>query len=132
MAGPGAMKGASPVSQVQQAEVEIGTWLRGNLADAAGALPVVLHRHLKGSTLLLDNLERPLFALAEHCRKVLASDYLLTELVRQADVEWGRRMDERPYFDKEGSPAHASDPYTVESVREALNETVKQLAEAAG
>ena len=33
MAGPGAMSGASPVSEVQQAETEIGTWLRGHLAD---------------------------------------------------------------------------------------------------
>src|SRR5690348_15788693 len=49
MAGPGALKGASPVSPVQQAETAIATWLGANLADTDGALRVVLHRHLKGS-----------------------------------------------------------------------------------
>src|SRR5690348_3730882 len=63
IAGPGALKGASPVSPVQQAETAVGTWLGGNLADTDGALRVVLHRHLKGSALLLDNLEQPLVAL---------------------------------------------------------------------
>src|SRR4029078_10924928 len=41
IAGPGAMKGASPVSPQQQAEIEIGTWLRSHLTDPAGALKVV-------------------------------------------------------------------------------------------
>src|SRR5439155_19663077 len=39
LAGPGAMKGESPVPRMQQAEIEIGCWLRGHLADAGGALP---------------------------------------------------------------------------------------------
>jgi len=49
MLGPGAMKGGSAVSRVQQAETEIGTWLRRNLTDQTGALQVVLHRLLKES-----------------------------------------------------------------------------------
>ena len=102
MAGPGAMKGDSPVSRVQQAETEIGTWLRSNLADSAGALQALLHRQLKESALLLDNLDQPLVALADYCQRVLASDHHLKELVREADVEWGRRMDERPHFNREG------------------------------
>ena len=127
MAGPGAMKGASPVSRVQQAEVEVGTWLRSHVADAAGVLPMLLHRQLKGSALLLDNLDQPLVAVAEHCRHILASDYLLKELVRDTDVEWGHRMDERPHFEREGAAPHPGDPYTAHSVREALDEVVKQL-----
>ena len=99
MAGPGAMKGASPVSPVQQAETEIGSWLRSHVADTSG---------------------------------VLASDYLLKELVREADVEWGQRMDERPYFEKEGSTPHPNDPYTVESVRTALSDIMKRLADTTG
>ena len=130
MAGPGAMKGASPVSRVQQAEVEVGSWLRGHVVDATGALPMLLHRQLKGSELLLDNLDRPLFAVAEHCRRVLASEYLLKELVREADVEWGQRMDERPHFERAGSAPDPSDPYTVESTREALNGLMRQLGSA--
>lgn len=129
LAGPGAMKGASPVSPVQQAETEIGTWLRSHLADEAGALHVPLHRHLKGSQLLLDNLDQPLVALAAYCEQLLASDHLMKELVREADVEWGRRMDERPHFEREGHPQHPSDPYTFESVSQALEEVRMKLAE---
>src|SRR5678816_4353537 len=42
MAGPGAMKGASPISRQQQAENEIGTWLGSHLADVEGGLKAVL------------------------------------------------------------------------------------------
>jgi hypothetical protein len=124
------MKGASPVSPVQQAETEIGTWLRSNVPDPAGALAALLHRHLKGSELLLDNLERPLTALAQYCEDLLASEYLLKDLVREADVEWSRTMDERPYFEREGSAPNANDPYTVESVRTVLGEMLQQLGDA--
>ena len=128
LAGPGAMKGASPVPRMQQAELEIGDWLRSHLADAAGALGVVLHRHIKGSELLLENFDQPLVVLTSYCQRVLDSDYLLKELVCDADVEWGRLMGERPYFEKEGSAHHPDDPYTVESVRKALSDLLTQLA----
>ena len=130
MAGPGAMKGASPVSRAQQAETEIGVWVRANVMDTAGALHALLERQLKGSELLLNNLDDPLTALASYCGRVLESDYLLKELVREADVEWGRRTDERPFFDRDGSPAHPADPYTVGSVRALLENVLKQLAAA--
>src|SRR3954469_15583389 len=81
LAGPGAMKGESPVARMQQAEVEIEYWLRGHLADAGGALQVVLHRAVKGSELLLQNYEQPLVVLAACCQRVLDSDYILGELV---------------------------------------------------
>ena len=128
MAGPGAMKGASPVSVVQQAEIEIGTWLRSNLTDPAGALAVVLHRSLKGSEPLLGNIDQPLLALLGYCQDLLASDFQLTELVREADVEWGRKMDELPRFDREGTASDPADAYTAASVRKALAEVVRQLA----
>ncbi len=127
LAGPGAMKGASPVSPVQQAETEIGNWLGANLADAGGSLKVVLHRHLKGSQLLLENLDQPLVAVAAYCRRVLAAENLLRELVREADVEWGRAMDERPHFDREGVPSHPDAPHTLASVREALTDALQKL-----
>lgn len=129
VAGPGAMKGASPVSEVQQAETAIGTWVRANVSDPAGALKAVLHRNLKGSELVLGNLEQPLVAVAEYCRRTLASEDRLREMARQADVEWGRLMDERPYFEREGAPSHPDDPYTTESVRIALAQAVKLLAQ---
>ena len=132
MIGPGAMKGGSPVSRVQQAETEVGTWLRTNLPDSTGALQALLYRQLKGSELLLNSLDQPLLALAAYCRQVLASDHHLEELVREADVEWGRRMDERPHFNKEGAPPHPDDPYTKDSVRTALDGVLTQISEATG
>jgi hypothetical protein len=128
LAGPGAMKGESPITRMQQAETEIGTWLRCHLIDSGGSLEVVLHRRVKGSELLLNNFDQPLIVLASYCQQVLSSDYLLQEVVRDADVEWGRVMGERPYFEKEGSPQSPEDPYTAESVRRALSELVEQLA----
>ena len=88
LAGPGAMKGVSPIPRMQQAEVEIESWLRSHLADAGGELKNVLHRQVKGSDVLLNNFDQPLIVLASYCQRVLDSDYLLEELVRECDVEW--------------------------------------------
>jgi hypothetical protein len=132
LAGPGAMKGESPVARMQQAEVEIESWLKSHLTDAGGALQVVLHRQVKGSELLLNNFDQPLVVLAGCCQRILDSDYLLEELVRDADIEWGRLMGERPYFEKEGAPRDPDDPYTVDSVRTALSGLLKQLAVGEG
>lgn len=129
MAGPGALKGASPVSPVQQAETEIGNWLKDNLEDPCGALRVVMHRNLRGSEQVLENIERPLSALASYFEIALESDYLLKEIVREADIEWGRFMDERPHFERDGSAPDPDDPYTVQSVRTALDEALKLLRE---
>jgi hypothetical protein len=128
MVGPGAMKGESPIARLQQAETEIGSWLQCHLKDAGGALDVVLHRRIKESDLLLNNFNRPLTVLAAYCRKLLDSDYLLKELVRDCDVEWGRVMDERPYFQKAGAAPNPDDPYTVDSVCNLLCGILSQLA----
>jgi len=128
LAGPGAMKGASPVSRQQQAENEIGSWLQAHLMDATGALRTVIHRRLKGSEPLIAQLDRPLEVLSEYCAHVIASDHRLRELVREADAEWGRRMEERPYFDHDGRAPNPSDPYTIDSVRGALEDAVARLA----
>ena len=132
LAGPGAMKGASPVSPVQQAEIEIGNWLGNNLTDETGSLKAVLHRNLKGSEQLLDCLDQPLKALSVHLRRLLGADELLKEIVREADVEWGRSMDERPYFEREGTAPDSDDPYTVENVRQALTDALQKLPAGLG
>src|SRR6516162_2883606 len=111
LAGPGMMKGVSPITGKQQSEAEIEGYLERHLIDAAGALPVVLLRSIKGSELLLNNFDQPLFVLASFIQRVLDSDYLLKELVRQTDIEWGQTLGERPYFEKEGCPSHPDDPY---------------------
>ena len=132
MAGPGAMKGASPVSPVQQAETEIGNWLGNNLVDACGALRVVLHRQLKGSELLLESLDQPLVALAAYCQRIVDAENLLKEIVREADVEWGRAMDERPHFEREDAAPDPDDPYTFASVRQALVDALQKLTAGTG
>ena len=45
---------------------------------------------------------------------------LLADLVREVDMEWGRREQERPRFERPGEPPAADDPYTVASVTETL------------
>ena len=113
---------------MQQAEIEIEAWLRSHLLDAVGSLKIVLYRDVKASELLLNNFDQPLVVLADYCQRVLDSDYLLKELVRAADTEWGRSMGERPYFEKQGTALDPDDPYTVESVRNALSELLKQVS----
>jgi hypothetical protein len=127
LAGPGMMEGASPVTRKQQAKAEIQEYLARHLADTAGALPGVLLRQVGESNLLLHNLDLPLVVLAGHVRSVLGSEYLLKELVREADVEWGRAFGERPHFEQKGRPPHSDDPYTAESVRIALSQLVEKL-----
>jgi hypothetical protein len=125
MAGPGAMKGTSPITGLQQAEAVIENWLRTHLGG--GELQLVLLRGVKESELLLKNFEQPLVVLSIFCQRILGSEYLLAEMVRQADFEWGRTYGERPYFEKPGEPPHPDDPYTLDSVRQTLTGLVKQL-----
>ena len=114
MAGPGAMKGESPITRKQQAEAQIEAWLEQHLADANGPLQIVLLRQIGESETLLSQYDEP----------------LLSELVRETDCEWGRVFGERPIFEKEGSPARADDPYTLDSVRVTLNNLLQQLGGA--
>lgn len=128
LAGPGAMKGESPVTRKRQAEAELQEYLDRHLADSGGVLRGLLLRHVAESELLLSNLDQPLIVLAALVGRVLESDFLLNELVREADVEWGRMTGERPYFNRDGQPPHADDPYTADSVRTALSGLVEALS----
>ncbi len=128
MAGPGMMKGESPVTLKQQAEAKIEGFLGRHLIDAADSLSIVLLRHVQNSELLLENLNQPLVVLANYVQRVLDSEYLLAELVRETDAEWGRLLGERPFFEKVGTPPHPDDPYTIESVRITLSELLEKLA----
>jgi hypothetical protein len=122
MAGPGIMKGVSPVTREQQAITEIQEYLDRHLTDAGRVLAGVLLREVSASELLLRSFDQPLSALAGCVRQVLNSEYRLKELVRQTDVDWGHEFGERPKFEKEGCPPAADDPYTLESVRVALTQ----------
>lgn len=120
MAGPGMMKGVSPVTRQRQAEATIEDFLRRTLTGGGGVLGTVLLRRAGQGDRLLADYDHPLDALAGHVREVLASEYLLAELVREADAEWGRVFGERPYFERPGREADPDDPYTAASVRAAL------------
>ena len=48
------------------------------------------------------------------------SDAALHELTRRVDAVWGQLLDERPFFQDPGQPAHPDDPYTFASVRASL------------
>jgi hypothetical protein len=132
MAGPGAMKGESPVTREQQAIAEIENWLGQHMPAGDGELQVVLLRGVEESELLLRNFEQPLTVLTAYCKQVLDSAYRLRELVREADIEWGQVNDERPHFEQEGSPPDPDDPYTSDSVRKTLTELIEQLSAGDG
>ena len=127
LAGGGFMKGGSPVSPQRQAELEIHEYLRCRLVDSGGVLTSVLLRRLAES-LLRSGYDQPLATLAEFIKRVLTSEILLNELVREADAEWGRLHDERPYFQRPDRPPHPEDPYTIESVRLALVQLLRSFA----
>ena len=132
MAGPGMMKGESLVPRQQQAEMEIDSCLRSHLEDGSGAFRRALFLRVKESDLLLNNHDQPLVVLAAYVQQVLDSDDLLTELVLEADIEWGRQLTERPHFDKPGSPPDPDDPYTCASARTKLAGLMDKLAAQSG
>jgi len=129
LAGPGCMKGASPVSRVRQAAAELEHCLDTHLTDGPGAVRAILLRNVRESDLLLDNLDQPRVVLAAWTQRVLESDFLLKDFVREADEEWGQQQGERPFFDKDGAAPHPDDPYTFESVRGLLSGLVERLAD---
>ncbi|MFO0814948.1 MAG: hypothetical protein U0796_17135 [Gemmatales bacterium] len=127
MAGPGAMNGVSPISGMQQATAAMEEFLKAHLSDSGGALQTVLLRRLKSAEQLQTRHHEPLAFLADALRHVLASDNRLKDVVTDADIEWGRIFGERPYFEREGSPPHPDDPYTLESVRASLQKLLAVL-----
>ena len=127
MAGGGFMKGGSPVTRRRQAELEIDEYLRRHLVDSGSVLRCVVLRHL-GESLLKSDYDQPLAALTEYIRRILTSEHLLEEFVREADAEWGRVHDERPYFQTPSRPPHKDDPYTIDAVRRALFQLSERLA----
>jgi hypothetical protein len=85
---------------------------------------------VRESDLMQNSPDPPLAVLAAWVRRILGSEQGLKELVREADVEWGRVFGERPYFEKEGQPPDPNDPYTHESVRAVLTKLVEELTVA--
>jgi len=126
MGGTGILKGASPIAPIHQTEAEIANYLRAHLKDAGGVLAEVVLRHMRTSEVLLTHVHQPMVVLVSYVNQVLQSAMLLKDLVREADAEWGRAYDERPYFEREGHPSHPDDPYTLASVHDALRQLVER------
>jgi hypothetical protein len=129
LAGPGMMKGQSPMTQKQQAEAQLEAYLNQHFRDGTGVLSAVLLRGVTESDLLVANLDQPIVVLACYVQRVLDSDYRLQELVRESDAEWGRVFGERPHFEKKDATPHPDDPYTMESVRVTLSRLIQKLNE---
>jgi len=120
-AGEGLMKGESPVSEQEQAIALVAQWIDANTQDPSGALKAILRRKVQDNELLVARLlKQPLSVLKEIIERLLASDYLLQEFVREIDVCWGRMYQERPLFQVDGQAADPADEYTHESVRQDL------------
>lgn len=128
LAGPGMMKGISPITGLRQATAQIQEILIRHLTDASGALATVLLRQVENSDVLLHGFDQPIVALANYVDKIIDSEFHLSELVREADVEWGKVFGERPYFETAGRTPASHDPYTLESVRLALSQLKCKLA----
>ena len=133
--GGGFLKGGSPVPPLVQTMNALSLFVEEHLRDGSGALRAVLKRTIRSSEPVVGaHMRDPLGALEVLLSRFLERDAALQELVREVDVEWGRIMEERPYFQHPGQAAHPEDEYTHESVRtqlEALQALVKRQRERA-
>src|SRR5262245_4516805 len=100
--GQGMLKGASAVPASEPPAADIANYPKAHLDDAGGVLAQVVLRRIRASQVLLEHFDQPTVVLIACLNKVLASDTLLKELVREADAEWGATLGERPHFDREG------------------------------
>ena len=127
LGGSGMLKGASPVPPIEQTEAAIANYLRAHLDDPGDVLAQVVVRQVRTSEILMENLDQPAVVLAGYVNQVLNSETILTDLVREADAEWGRTLGERPHFERDGRPPHPDDPYTLASVRNALTQLLQRV-----
>jgi DNA-directed RNA polymerase sigma subunit (sigma70/sigma32) len=122
------MKGESPVPRMVQVKTEIATLLKEYLRDSSGALQTVLNQWIAADEKRIStHMNAPADAIQEAITSILKSPDTLYELVRQADARWGQMYGERPHFQQPGQTAHPDDEYTHESVRQALDDCLKEL-----
>ena len=125
LGGGGMLKGASPIPPIEQTEAAIANYLRAHLDDPGGVLAQVVLRNVSASQILIEHFDQPAVVLAGYVSQVLNSETNLKDLVRDADVEWGRTLGDRPHFEREGRSPHPDDPYTLASVRNALTQLLQ-------
>ena len=128
--GGGHLQGASPTPVLQRATLEIEQWLADHLHDPAGVLRDVMVRRLAGRPELIEaGLGQPAASVGAWLDLVLPQPAAIIELVREVDMEWGRRLGERPRFEVAGKPAAPDDPYTIAGVTALLTELRNQCPE---
>lgn len=126
--GADMLKGASPVTHKRQAELEITQYLESHQVDVGVTFENVLARHVVESAPMLERgYKQPLIALKLMIKRLLRSDELLREFVREIDAEWGRVNRERPFFEQANEPPSPDDPYTIASVRNTLSRLMKDF-----
>lgn len=127
-AGKNLLKGASPITNQQQAVEAIERYIEQYLPDAEGALRIVLERRVSESEDLFKlSYRQPLVALAQYVEHLLHTEGTLQDFVREVDAQWGRIYDERPHFQQPGTPPDTGDPYTIASVRAKLTRLLEKL-----
>jgi len=115
------LKGASPTPVLKRALLEIDQWLSRCLRDNEGSLMAVILRRLRQRPEQLEaGLGTPAVTVAAWLDMVLAHDSILEDLVREVDMDWGQRNQERPFFERPGQEPHPDDPYTKAGVRQQL------------
>jgi hypothetical protein len=121
------LKGESPIPLLEQTKHAIQVFIEAQLPDPEGVLKMVLQEWINDEVRLDRYGANPLGALAEQLEEVLAHPNLLYELVRQVDVKWGELNQERPHFQRPSQQPDSEDPYTHESVQQALNQLLSQV-----
>jgi hypothetical protein len=81
----GLMKGESPLSQQEQAIIELTHWIGQQVSDPLGALKSILRCQVRGNRpLVVNQLQHPHKALQEIIETILSNDYALKEFVVSA------------------------------------------------
>ena len=119
----GHLQGASPVALLEQAQTTALQFAERHLDDPDRALLTLLARTVRSNdSLMARHLDQPLAGLVAVIEKLLGREQWLADFVRDVDAEWGRRYQEPPHFERPGQPTDPLDPYTLVSVRTALQQ----------
>ena len=119
----GHLHGASPVALLEQAQTTAMQFAERRLNDPDRALLTLLARTVRShEPLMARHLDQPLAGLVAVIEKLLGREQWLADFVRDVGAEWGRRYQEPPHFERSGQPTDPLDPYTLVSVKTALQQ----------
>ena len=116
------LRGASPVPGAVQFQGAMQQFLQKNVSDPSGALLHVLEQSVVAHRFAMLHENEPLIALKKYVELTLSQESRLREFTRKCDMQWGKIMGERPYFDREGQEPLPDDEYSWDSERAKLKE----------